>query len=474
MSIPWLLFVASSCTTAPPNAAAGDHDGDGATAAEDCDDSDPAVAPGALDEPGDGVDSNCDGVDGTALSLDAFVAYVEDVPAVTRRVGWTLAVADLDGDGLAEVAVGSSEQQVFTDAGGSKGALAVLSGPGLGLLGRWDGDDFDTNELGRGLSSGRLGGRPAFVAMAVKRQVSVSLSEGEFDLQDVVLDRSCPMVLGDVTGDSIDDALHYCADPTVGVMVGPVRGDDVHRNDYVLPTFDAPSTFAIADATGDGVADAVVAEENLDEEYGLEGRVQVFAGPVAHSEPPPWLDVHGEPGERLGSSLGVADLDADGVPEVLIGAYGFPGGLRQGRVVGLEPGASLDAPTFEVVGEPGVARDLGRSMVVGDFDGDGVPDLAVGAPGTRYADLWQPGVVHVFFGPVAGTLTVNDADLHIAGAHGGDAAGLALAAGDVTGNGVDDLVVGAPHAEAELNVSNADPVTVPYAGRVYLVPGPLR
>lgn len=46
-----------------------DDDGDGFPAGADCDDSDPTVNPGAVDTPGDGIDQNCDGVDGDATGF---------------------------------------------------------------------------------------------------------------------------------------------------------------------------------------------------------------------------------------------------------------------------------------------------------------------------------------------------------------------------------------------------------------------
>lgn len=53
--------VAVSLYGPPPE----DADGDGAFSGEDCDDTNPAIHPGATETKGDGVDSNCDGEDDT-------------------------------------------------------------------------------------------------------------------------------------------------------------------------------------------------------------------------------------------------------------------------------------------------------------------------------------------------------------------------------------------------------------------------
>jgi len=90
------------------------------------------------------------------------------------------------------------------------------------------------------------------------------------------------------------------------------------------------------------------------------------------------------------------------------------------------------------------ADELGFGAAVGDVNGDGTPDLVVGAP-FHNASETRAGAVFVFFGPVApGELTVEDADVQLLGEGRGDWAGNSLAIDDVSDDGVDDLIVGAP------------------------------
>jgi hypothetical protein len=66
------LFTLMACYGAPPGTwrnhptppAGSDADGDGVTAPADCNDHDASIFPGAADPDGDGIDQNCDGVDG--------------------------------------------------------------------------------------------------------------------------------------------------------------------------------------------------------------------------------------------------------------------------------------------------------------------------------------------------------------------------------------------------------------------------
>ena len=94
---------------------------------------------------------------------------------------------------------------------------------------------------------------------------------------------------------------------------------------------------------------------------------------------------------------------------------------------------------------------LGRSLAVGDVNGDGVADLIVGEPFLRRTVSYDAGAVYVFHGRGTWPTVTNSssADLTVLGGQYGQF-GMAVAAGDVNHDGTDDLIVGA----SEVGVSS--------------------
>jgi hypothetical protein len=106
-------------------------------------------------------------------------------------------------------------------------------------------------------------------------------------------------------------------------------------------------------------------------------------------------------------------------------------------------------------------------VAVGNVGGTSTPDLAVGAPGNHWWPSTPPaydGDVHVFFGPISGTLTASAASVTISGADTNDWVGVTVGlSGDLDGDGVNELIVGA----------SGDSDIAENAGRVSVFRGPL-
>jgi hypothetical protein len=86
-----------------------------------------------------------------------------------------------------------------------------------------------------------------------------------------------------------------------------------------------------------------------------------------------------------------------------------------------------------------------------DLNCDGIDDYAIGAPRARDQGP-RTGAVLIAFGPAADYINLSDGDARLVGERSGDEAGTTLlAAGDVDGDGCDDLLIGSPARHAEGN-----------------------
>jgi hypothetical protein len=224
------------------------------------------------------------------------------------------------------------------------------------------------------------------------------------------------------------------------------------------------------DVDGDGAANLIVGAPAFAGSTAFTGRVFVFRAPLAGTSSATaashTISTRGF-GENLGFSVaGAGDVNGDGVDDVLMGTRGHDLPAIQSGLVSLFLGpirqriaANADASVLGTAFE-----EIGRSVAsAGDLDGDGFGDVLVG---TGIGGPADEGRVYVFRGPVAGSLSIANAHATIVGAIPDDALGTSMvAAGDLDGDGLGDIVVGAPRTVA-LGGTNGP-------GRVFVFRGPL-
>lgn len=458
-----------------------DRDGDGWTNGEnDCADGDPERHPGAVEIPGNGVDENCDGTEAwPSIVLSTFETRWE-ADVLGAAAGVDLAVApDLDGDGLADLAIRASAggQGFESDDGvgatwivpagavglhGLDEASAVLPDAGwfesdgalLAVSGDLDGDglpDLLVGQAGLRVDDDRTGRIAVFGAPLLgtvddwyARTAIVGAYAGyRFDtLGDLDGDGLDELGATYIHGDSPELSSEYC------VLRSPLPSGeldapcDIRFTEAAVGEGPGYAASGGRDVNGDGLADLVLGSPFADAET---GRVGVFFGPFGAdvSTGDASITFTGSVGAQVGGSLSVGDLNADGTLDIAIGAStDEEGGHFAGKVgvfVAPAPGTHvLDDAPIVIVAEA-ANFFVGHTVAIdGDIDGSGAADLVLG---------WGADVGRVFLwlDPLPGRYTTAEADAVLVG-RGSDAAGWIIDAhADVDGDGAEDLVVGAPN-----------------------------
>ena len=310
-------------------------------------------------------------------------------PPSGQRVGQAVAwIDDLDGDGYPELAVGSSQTDV-TGVGVNVGAVRIY----------------------RGSASG--------ASPSVAQTLAGYAGHTESDEAGWALARA-----GDFDGDGRGD---------LAVLV---RSED-------LPTALDPAVYELGpgcDARRDNSGAVLVFVGQADGTLGAEPAFAYF-GPEAN--------------QRIDSIDGGVDVDGDGLDDLIVGGREWDaGGTNSG---GVEVIFGRARPTSGLIGAicagdrhfdgAESAVRLGSAVAgLGDLDADGCDEFAAGSPEADPSGTRNAGEVTVYFGYGSACGATSARTMRLFGTDGDSQAGLTLAGGlDLTGDGVNDLLVGAQH-----------------------------
>ena len=246
--------------------------------------------------------------------------------------------------------------------------------------------------------------------------------------------------LDDLDGDGVDELLVGAPGSDVGSFDGGAAYVLSLPTKTTLHSFFGATGDALGaaicrgpDLNGDGIDELVIAAPLRNGSFYWDvGRVEIHDG----SSFAPLVTITGvQSGEHLGASVALGgDLDADGLRDLIVGAPMWDVGAwhdNTGRAFVFSSGTGLSL--LEVSSYLSGGR-LGSSVIgVGDVDGDGVEDFAVGQPG----GTGQEGGVHVFSGTTGSLLTIVEGEGfdERLGASLADASGFDGPAAIAVGNG---------------------------------------
>jgi hypothetical protein len=175
----------------------------------------------------------------------------------------------------------------------------------------------------------------------------------------------------------------------------------------------------------------------------------------------PGMEGLSETFDRFGTALATGDIDANGSPDLVVGVPGEDDGAGAVAVLYSEPGTGLHPlaqgrnqliTQDSVIDDHGVMAgselgdEFGSSVAVGDFNGDGGADVAVGVPNESEDGIARTGAIAVLYGQrfhpdVPGSGKVTAVGNQFFGGDPSTSMGLALTTGDFNGDGLADLVV---------------------------------
>ena len=470
-----------------------DQDGDGYALADDCDDTVATTYPSAPDAWYDGVDSDCAGNDDFDQDFDGYDTTddCDDTNATVNPAAAedcaTASDDDCDGDTNDIEALGCVVFYQDADGDGYGGMEACLCSAtatyALGIGEDCDDGDADVNPaeaevcndgVDNDCDGGAGGCRLTDMSVSGAAAEYTGVTGGDYAGFSVA-------GAGDVDGDGLDDVVigaPYQSSTEAGaayLILGGAPGSASLSSAAAAFTGEVAndqagwSVAGAGDVDGDGLADILVGARLQQDGATAGGAAYLILGgpPTSGSLSSAAAEFYG--GSQYGyvgySVAGVGDVDADGTDDMLVGSCAYNGGPGAAYLVlGGTPvsGNVSSAAIATYTGE--AASDLAGFSVAGagDVDGDGIPDMLIGAPmNDSGGSDWGAAFIVLGGTPVSGSLTTADATY--AGESSSQTGSAVAGAGDVDGDGFDDVLIGAEYSSGGAY----------YGGEVYVILGGL-
>jgi hypothetical protein len=198
---------------------------------------------------------------------------------------------------------------------------------------------------------------------------------------------------------------------------------------------------AALDLNGDGLKDLVVGAP-LAQHRGATGALLVYLATAKGFYKKPSAILRGD--GNLGWSLvSLGDVNGDDREDFAAGAYSGNGEYSSlAGTVTIYYGGDKPQKAFVLEGEHAMDK-FGFALAAGDLNDDGFTDLIVGAPlHSPSPSLYQQGAVYIYFGG-SGPDYGPSYDVKISASNVNRGIGFSLAVGDISNDGVDDLLMGA-------------------------------